>query len=138
MAQFLTFLAEQWQYSVGLLVCVSLLFWNESKKGGPVISPQQLTNMVNQQQALVLDLRESKEFEQGHIVNAKNIPHAKLTSRMAELEAYRDKPIILVCKMGQHSSAAGKQLLAEGYNQVSRLSGGILEWQSLQLPLVSK
>lgn len=138
MALFIEFLSTQWILVAALIVCLSLLFRHESKKGGPTLSSQQLVGLVNKEQAIVVDLRDSKEFQQGHIVDAINIPHAKLADRMAELDAYKAKPVVLVCKIGQHSGAAGKQLAAAGYEQVSRLSGGMSEWQNSQLPLVSK
>ena len=138
MALFIEFLSAQWMLVAALVVCLTLLFRHESKKGGPTLSPQQLVGLVNQQQAVVVDIRDGKEFQQGHIVDAINIPYAKLASRLAELDAYKEKPIVLVCKMGQHSGAAGKQLVAAGFEQVSRLSGGMSEWQNSQLPLVSK
>jgi len=56
---------------------------------------------------------------------------------MVELEKYRDKPIVLVCKMGQHSGAAGKQLKAAKYGHVYKMTGGMMEWGNLQLPLVT-
>ena len=138
MAQLLQFLTEQWMLAAALLVCLGLLFKYESLKGGPTVSSQQLVNQVNQQQAVVVDLRDSSEFNQGHIVDSINIPHAKLAERVTELERYRDRPIILVCKMGQHSGAAGKILNAAGFTQVSRLGGGIADWQNSQLPLVTQ
>ena len=138
MALFLEFLTEQWIVATALIVCIILLIKHESRKGGPTLSPQQVINLVNREQAVVVDLRDSKEFQQGHIVDALNIPHAKLAERVAELESYRDKPLILVCKMGQHSGAAGKTLAAKGFEQVSRLSGGMMEWQTSQLPVVVK
>jgi rhodanese-related sulfurtransferase len=138
MALFLEFLAQQWILASGLMVVIILLIQHESRKSGPTLSPQQLVNMVNQQQAVVVDLRDSNEFKQGHIVDAVNIPHTKLADRMTELEPYRARPLILVCKMGQHSGAAAKALVEKGFEQVSRLNGGIMEWQNAQLPLVTK
>ncbi len=138
MALFLEFLAEQWILASALGVCIFLLLQHESRKGGPSLSPQQLINLVNKQEGVVVDLRDSADYKQGHIVDALNIPYAKLADRVAELESYRNKPLILVCKMGQHSGSAGKTLAAKGFEQVSRLSGGMVEWQSSQLPLVTK
>lgn len=138
MALFLEFLAEQWILATALAVCLMLLLQYESRKGGASLTPQQLINQVNQQQAVVVDLRDKKEFNQGHIVDALNIPHAKLKDCLAELEAYKDKPVVLVCKLGQHSGSAGKLLTAGGFGKVSRLGGGMLEWQSSQLPLVKQ
>jgi rhodanese-related sulfurtransferase len=56
---------------------------------------------------------------------------------MAELEKYRNKPIILVCKMGRQASAAGKQLKGNNFEQVYKMTGGMMEWSNLQLPTVS-
>ena len=135
---FLEFIAEQWLLVAALTVCIGLLVRHESAKGGPSLSTQQLVSLVNREQALVVDLRDSKEFDSGHIVDAVNIPFAKLSHRMAELDSHKQKPVVLVCKMGQHAGSAGKQLVQAGFENVSRLSGGMMEWQNSQLPLVSK
>lgn len=137
MALLFEFLAQQWMLVVPLAVCVVLLFQHESRRGGPSLTPQQLVNKVNKDAAVVVDLRDAKEFKEGHIVDALNIPHAKLADKIAELEPYRNKPLVLVCKMGQHSGAAGKTLRAKGFEDVSRLRGGMMEWNSSQLPLVT-
>jgi rhodanese-related sulfurtransferase len=138
MQLFLEFVGQQWILVAALIMCLALLLRHESAKGGPSLSPQQLINMVNQQQAVVVDLRDTKEFAGGHIVDAINIPQAKLVERKVELDSYRQQPLILVDKMGQHTGAAGKQLSADGFEQVSRLSGGMMEWKSQQLPLVTQ
>ena len=132
----LEFLIQQWQLAGALVVSVILLAVHESRRGGPSISPQQLSRLVNDQQAAVVDLRDTPEFRKGHIVGAINIPYAKVDERWNELEKLRERPLILVCKMGQSSSAIGKRLLGKKFPQVYRLGGGIGEWQALQLPLV--
>lgn len=132
------FLLEQWMLVAGLAVALLLLFFHESRRGGRTVSPHQLVALVNTQQATVIDLREPAEFRKGHIVDALNIPFAKLDERWAELESRREQPIVFVDRMGQHASAAGKRAAAKGLPQVYRLSGGIMEWQSTQLPLVKE
>ncbi len=136
MALFLEFLAQQWMLVAAIAVVGFLLINHESRRGGTALSPQQVINKVNKEQAMVVDLRDSAEFNKGHIVDAINIPHAKLKDQLQMLESHREKPLVLVCKMGQHSSASGKLLAAEGFTAVNRLSGGIMEWQNMQLPLV--
>lgn len=123
--------------SGGLAVCIFLLIQNESRRSGPSLSPQQLVNKVNREEAVIVDLRDAKEFKTGHIIDAINIPHAKLADRLGELEPCRNRPVILVCKTGQHSGAAGKTLRAKGFDNVARLNGGMAEWSSSQLPLVT-
>jgi rhodanese-related sulfurtransferase len=136
MALFLEFLAQQWILAAALLAVVVMLVLHETRKSGPSLSPQQAINLVNSEQGVFLDLRDSADYKQGHIVDAVNIPSTRLTERAAELEKYRDKPIILVCKMGQQAGAAGKQLKAQGFEKVYKMTGGMMEWGNLQLPLV--
>lgn len=137
MALFLEFLAQQWILVIALLAVIIMLVLHEARKSGPSLSPQQAINLVNNQQGVFVDLRDAAEYKKGHIVDALHIPAGKVVDRMAELEKYRDKPIVLVCKMGQQSGAAGKQLKAGDFDKVYKMSGGMLEWTNLQLPTVS-
>lgn len=91
--------------------------------------------MINHKDACVLDVREPDEFKSGHLLNAKSIPLGKLRERIGELERYRDKPIVLVCRSGQRSSTACALLGKEGFAQVYNLSGGVVAWQKANLPL---
>ena len=136
MALFLEFLAQQWILAGALLAVIIMLVLHETRKSGTAVSPQQAINLVNSQQGVFLDLRPAADFKQGHIVDALHIPSTKLAERATELEKYRDKPIVLVCKMGQHSGAAGKQLRSQGFDKVYKMTGGMMEWGNLQLPLV--
>lgn len=137
MALFFEFLAQQWTLVAALLVVTVMLILHEARKSGPSLSPQQAINMINTEEGVFLDLRDAAEFKKGHIVSAINIPSTKLASRLVELEKFKDKPIVLVCKMGQQSGAAGKQLKAENYTKVYKMSGGMMEWTNLQLPTVA-
>ena len=94
--------------------------------------------MVNAQQGLFLDIRDAGDYKQGHIVDALHLPAAKLETRIGELEKHKSRPIVLVCKMGQQASAAGKTLKANGFEHVYKMTGGMMEWSNLQLPTISK
>ena len=137
MALFIEFLAQQWILVAALVAVAAMLFMHETRKGGAAVSPQQAINMVNSEGGVFIDLRDAADYKQGHIVDALHIPTAKLEARMAELEKFRDKPIVLVCKMGQSAGGAGKQLKAGGYEKVYKMNGGMMEWSNLQLPTVS-
>ncbi len=136
MARIFEFIAQQWVLVGALAAAIGAFFYYESRRAGASLTPQQAINLVNGEGAVVVDLRDSADFGRGHVVEARNIPHAKLESRLAELEDHRDDPIILVCKMGQHSGGAGKKLTEKGFNRVYRLSGGMAEWANMQLPVV--
>ena len=124
-------------FLVGAFVLLLALFiWNEMQRGGTTIGTQELVKMVNGEGATVLDLRDKSEFDQGHIVESINIPYASLESRMDELKKFKDKPLVIACKMGQHAGAAGTMLRKNGFENVSRLRGGIAEWRGQNLPVV--
>lgn len=137
MALFFEFLAQQWILAAALLAAIGMLILHEARKSGPSVTPQQAIQLVNGEDGVFVDLRDAAEFRKGHIVNAVNIPASKLPERMVELEKYKERPVVLVCKMGQQSGAAGKQLKAANYSRVYKMTGGMMEWANLQLPTVT-
>ena len=112
-----------------------LLAITEARKGGKSLSNRELTALVNSSEGVVLDVRAKKEFDTGHIVDALNIPHDKLVSRMGELEKHKAKTVVVVDAMGQHSGTVCRDLQKAGY-QAARLSGGISNWRGDNLPVV--
>lgn len=112
-----------------------LLAITEARKGGKSLSNRELTALVNSSEGVVLDVRPKKEFDAGHIVDALNIPHDKLVSRMGELEKHKAKTVVVVDAMGQHSGTVCRDLQKAGY-QAARLSGGISSWRGDNLPVV--
>jgi rhodanese-related sulfurtransferase len=136
MSQFLEFVSNHF-FLVGAFVALLVLFVvNEGRRGGRTLSAQQLVNLVNRENAVVLDVRDRKDYAAGHIVDAINIPFASLESRVSELERYKDRPIVVTCNMGQHAGAAGATLAKAGFGNVARLGGGMNEWRAAQLPVV--
>jgi len=122
---------------VGLFVALVIAFLiNEGKQSGASIGTSNLVQLINRQDAVIVDVRDHKEFSQGHIAGAVNIPFSSLDQRAPELEEYKEKPVVVVCKMGQQAGAAGRKLKAKGFKDVRRLSGGMSEWTSASLPLV--
>ena len=100
-------------------------------------SPEEVKELLgNGNEVVVVDVRDSTEFRSGHVVGAVNIPHASIVERLAELTRYRDKPVVVMCKMGQHAGSAGIQLRKAGFTNVTKLRGGVSEWRGQNLPLV--
>ena len=124
---------------VGALVALgSALAFTEMRKGGQSISSAQLTALVNQNAAVVLDVRDKADFSKGHIVDAISMPFTKVGGHVGELEKYREKTIIVVDAMGQHSGSVGKTLKKAGFANVVRLKGGMSTWTGDNLPVVKK
>ena len=107
-----------------------------SVQSGKKLSPQQVTAKINNENAVILDIRKRDEFNTGHLPDAINIAFENLESRKEELEKYKDRPIIVICKTGTTAGSAGALLTKAGFANVFRMSGGILDWQAQKLPLV--
>ena len=133
--EFFVFISEQWVLVSVLMVLIYLFAINERIKSGKPISPHVVTQLINSDDAVLVDVRDAKDFKAGHIAGAINIPHAKLMDRITELEPYREKGIIIADKVGQQSGAIGRQLKGKEFD-VFRLTGGMTEWQNQKLPVV--
>lgn len=85
---------------------------------------------------LVLDVRNPEEWNDryGHIEGARLIPLPELAAREAEIEAWKDKPIMVVCQAGARSQAAAEMLAARGYRRVFNLEGGMIAWRETERP----
>lgn len=129
------FLTEQWLLVSILMVMVAALIFVEGKRSGDSLTFHEVTRVLNKGDAIVLDVRDTKDFKSGHIVDSLNIPYQKLAERTNELEKYKEKTLIIVDKMGQHSGASGRVLKEKGFS-VNRLQGGITEWVGQNLPVV--
>lgn len=98
------------------------------------VTPSEAVLMINREQALVLDVRDDAEFAAGHIPEARHIPLAQLTARHAELDAWKDKPVVVNCQSGMRSANACSLLRGQGFAKVFNLNGGFAAWQTAKLP----
>ncbi|HHH43165.1 MAG TPA: rhodanese-like domain-containing protein [Gammaproteobacteria bacterium] len=102
------------------------------------VDPTQATRLSNRENAVFLDTREEKEYREGHIPEAIHIPLKQLPERVAELNKYKELPIIAYCRSGNRSSSIGNILKKNGFENVYNLSGGIAAWQNASLPVSKK
>jgi rhodanese-related sulfurtransferase len=138
MAQFIEFLGNHLGLTAMWVVSLGAIIFYHQRTGSKAVGPQQAVMMINRQDAVVVDVRDKKEFESGHIVDAINIPMTKLDQRLTELKKHKEKPVIVVCKLGQHSGEAAKKLQEAGHAEVFKLAGGVTEWKAQSLPLIQK
>jgi rhodanese-related sulfurtransferase len=116
----------------------AMLLWPYVRRvgGGPSVSTTQATQLINREDALVVDVRDPGEYGAGHILGAKNVPLSKIEAGGAEIAAKRkDKPVIVYCDTGNRSAKAAAALRAQGYAKVLSLSGGLGAWQQAGLPV---
>jgi rhodanese-related sulfurtransferase len=116
----------------------AMLLWPYVRRatGGPSVSPSQATQLINREDALVIDVREPGEYGAGHILGAKNVPLSRVDTGGADIAGKRkDRPVILYCDSGNRSAKAAAVLRGQGYTRVLNLSGGIGAWQQAGLPV---
>ena len=114
-----------------------MLIWPFARRGagGPSVNTIEATQLINRQDALVLDVREQAEYAQGHILNARGLPLSQIETRIGDLAKYKNKPVIVYCASGNRSSAAATTLRKAGFSQVVNLHGGFAAWQQAGLPV---
>lgn len=86
---------------------------------------------------LVLDVREAPEYtgDLGHVPGSRLVPLRELAGRAGELAAFRDRPVIAVCRSGVRSTTAAAILTSLGFEHVSNMKGGMLAWNDRGLPV---
>lgn len=119
------------------VVSGTMLLWPLVRRGpgGVSVSTLEATQLINRQDALVIDVRGTDEFQKGHILNSRNLPLADLESRLGELEKFKSKPIIIACASGNRSGSAAAMLRKRGFEQAFSLVGGTGAWQQAGLPV---
>lgn len=98
------------------------------------IGPQEAVMLFNHEDALLLDVREQSEWSDGHIAKARHIPLGKLKDRLTELEKFKGKPIVAVCRSGNRSGSACGILKKAGFENLHNLAGGMQAWEQAGLP----
>jgi rhodanese-related sulfurtransferase len=98
------------------------------------VGPQEAVMLFNHDEALILDVRENSEFKDGHISKAKHIPLGQLKTRVGELDKFKDKPVVAVCRSGSRSGHACGMLRKQGFSNVNNLAGGMMAWEQAGLP----
>lgn len=131
-------LHEYWGLLLIIGLMFGLLFPPMLMKGGtPVkqLTPDEANQMIKEQDAIVLDVRNGGEVASGKVPHALNIPLGTLEARLFELEPYRNKPIIVNCQLGGRSLSACQILKNHGFTDIYNLKGGIAAWLQSNLPV---
>ncbi|MBT6732871.1 MAG: rhodanese-like domain-containing protein, partial [Acidiferrobacteraceae bacterium] len=111
----LDFIANNWHLFAALIVISLLIGIDTMRRGGAganQVSAVQLPQLINQENAVVVDVCQPEEFRKGHIPAAINIPVEQIKEQLGQLEKFRkkDRPIVLSCRSGQRASRAAAVL----------------------------
>lgn len=121
-----------------LISILALLLWNlfgDAVNGVKMLLPEDVTQLINREDAKVVDIRSQTDFEKGHIIDAINISTDQLAGQLDKLKKHKDNGVIFCCASGSVSSKEAKKLMNEGFEKVYCLKGGIMSWQNANLPL---
>ncbi|CAM2915332.1 rhodanese-related sulfurtransferase [Legionella steigerwaltii] len=130
------FIIHHWQLWLAFIVILFLVFINElvtQKKKAKELTPQTAVDLINNENAVVIDLRDKEAYAKGHIIDS---VHAKSEDfEQQKMNKYKNKPIILIAARAFDAQAIANKIRAQGF-QPHVLGGGIAAWQNAELPLV--
>lgn len=141
MQEYLTFAQNHPLLIAGFVAVAGLIVWTELRnlnKGYKDLTPMQAVQLMNRENVVLLDVRENSELQQGRIAGSRHIPLGNVPKRITELEKDKDKHIIAVCRVGNRSGIACRQLVKNGFEHVYNLKGGMTAWLSENLPVSKK
>ena len=134
----LEFVTHNWYLFVALGVILFLLAAgpiSQQMHGIKSVNVAQTVQLLNRENAVVVDVCEPKEFSTGHVPNAINLPLGTLNDRLREIEKHKNRPIVVSCRSGNRSLQAAFLLHKRGFAKVYSLAGGLSAWQRDNLPV---
>lgn len=134
------FLVKNWPLVAIAALSGGMLLWPLLRKGagGPWVNTLQATQLMNRDDAVVVDLRPAADYAKGHILGARSLPLAELDKRTGELDKYKSKPVILHCADGNRAGDGVALLRKAGFANVVNLTGGYGAWLQAGLPVEKK
>jgi rhodanese-related sulfurtransferase len=138
MDQYIEFATNHYMLSFSLACVIFLLIQDllsTSFTKHDNVSPLIAVTKMNNDNTIVIDVRDTHEFVKSHIEEAVNIPVGKLDEKLPTLEKHKNHPIVVVCQTGSRSVTACKTLTKAGFTQVFNLSGGMQSWEDNKLPI---
>lgn len=124
---------------VALAVAVIVSFYKSATSKFKVIDNAQATQLINKEDAVVIDLRSDDEFKAGHIISSIQVyPNDIKTHKIQLIEKHKDHAVILVDSNGLSAGTSANFLVKQGFNKVYCLKDGIIGWRGANLPLVKK
>lgn len=121
-----------------VLITLALVYTEIARLLRPfkALRPAELTALVNREDALVVDLSATADFERGHIAGSRNAPASGFGPEHKLVAGHKERPVVIVDRTGMASAPAAARLKKAGFANVYVLDGGIAAWQQADLPLV--
>lgn len=116
---------------IAILILINELISNKQKANE--ISPQAVVDLMNNENAVILDIRDQESYKKGHIIDAVNMKADDIDA--PKMSKYKNKSIVIVCAQGSSAQTAASKLKQQGID-AKVLSGGMNAWTSADLPLI--
>ena len=132
------FIEANWYLVLAMVVSGAMLVWPlVQRRLSPAkdVGTLEATRLINSSNAVLVDLRETQEYEGGRLPKALHIPLSQLESRSGELAKLKDRPVVAYCTTGNRSNLAAKVLERAGFKHVYQLRGGYRAWKDAGLPV---
>ena len=134
----MNFVLDNWMLIAVMAVSGAMLLWPLiQSRISPVkdVGNAEATLLVNRRNAIFLDVREPKEYTDGHLPNAVHIPLSQLDARAGELAKLTARPVVAYCESGRRSRSAASALTRAGFKEIYSLHGGMFGWKKDGLPV---
>lgn len=136
--QLIEFAMNHWILVAAFLLVSGVLVFTLLQGDKGSVDPLAAIDLINHEDAVLVDVRPAADFHKGHVINAVNIPINGFANQIKSLNKYKSRPIIVGCRSGSQSQTARNQLLKAGFERVYNLRGGMLAWQNANLPMSRK
>lgn len=134
----MAFVQNNWMLIAVFLMSGAMLAWPLLQRRFSLVKEvnnAEATQLINRRNAVLLDLREAKEFSGGKLPNAIHIPLSQLAGRVSELAKFVARPVVAYCDIGRRSRTAAGTLEKAGFKEIYTLQGGISAWKKDGLPV---
>lgn len=120
---------------VGLVVALIGNEFARLFRGYRELTPAALTQLINRESPLVVDLSAAADFEKAHIPGARNVQMSQFDPENKDLAPVKERPVAVYCRNGTTSAQAAARLTKAGFKQVFWLGGGLAAWREANLPV---
>lgn len=141
MNEYTAFVQNHLLLVVGFVGVLGFIIWTEFNRFTrkyKQLDTNEAVRLLNDDNTIVIDVREGNEISAGKIKGARHIPLGQLATRLGELEKSKDQPILIYCRSGNRSALAANTLTKNGFTNVNNLAGGMTAWESANLPVSKK
>ncbi|MCH7344360.1 rhodanese-like domain-containing protein [Pelomonas sp. CA6] len=133
------FLIDNWYLVLAALVSGGMLLWGSAGRGrSGGVGSAEAVRLINREKGVVIDVCEPNEFAEGHVVGARNLPLAALSTSSEghkQLPSNKALPLVVVCQSGARAARAAGILQKAGYEKAVVLQGGLKAWREAGLPV---